>query len=209
MAWWRHNPSLITRSPAHHYAQRILRDHEATLRTRCFSRAPSNTAQHQEHDGARRPEGMTDREWAQLQRYRRWRKILQEHPYKGLFGASEDMLRGKGLTDWEWVYKTFPKWMLQEMDPQEVADQNKNVDKDSHSRLFVQSCVEAEVDSYQDGDTEIGQKPTYRETNNPRSNESQHSHNQISRQPTTNAMSLASYHRPICADRRRLYTGRQ
>ena len=47
--------------------------------------------------------------------------MLQEHPYRGLFGASEDMLRGKGLTDWEWVYKTFPKWMLQETGPQEPS----------------------------------------------------------------------------------------
>jgi hypothetical protein len=148
---------------------------------------------------------MTDREWLQLQRYRRWRQILQEHPYKGLFGASEDMLRGKGLTDWEWVYKTFPKWMLQEMDPQEVADQNKDVNKGGRGRLFVESWVEAEADSNQDGDSEIGQKPTYRETNKLRSNESQHLHNQRSRQPTTNAMSLASYHRPICVDRRRLH----
>lgn len=52
--------------------------------------------------------------------------MLQQHPYKGLFGASEDMLRGKGLTDWDWVYKTFPKWMLQEMDTQEPLNQERN-----------------------------------------------------------------------------------
>lgn len=68
-------------------------------------------------------------EWAQLQHYRSWRKKLQEHPYKALFGASEDMLRGKGLTDWEWVYKTFPKWMLKEMESSEWAEQNKNADR--------------------------------------------------------------------------------
>lgn len=44
------------------------------------------------------------------------------------------MLRGKGLTDWEWVYKTFPKWMLQEMDASEWADQGKNVDKNDRGR---------------------------------------------------------------------------
>ncbi|KAH6612046.1 hypothetical protein C7974DRAFT_90425 [Boeremia exigua] len=126
MAWWRRDPSLWARSPAHRYAQRILRDHEAILRTRCFSRTPSNTAQHQDPDNARRPEGMTDQEWTQLQRYRKWKRLLQEHPYKGLFGASEDMLKGKGLTDWEWVYKTFPKWMLQDMDPQQSVDQDKS-----------------------------------------------------------------------------------
>ncbi|KAJ4370864.1 hypothetical protein N0V86_008557 [Didymella sp. IMI 355093] len=69
------------------------------------------------------------REWTQLQRYRRWKKILQEHPYKGLFGASEDMLRGKGLTDWEWVYKTFPKWMLQEMESHETVNESNNVNR--------------------------------------------------------------------------------
>ena len=68
---------------------------------------------------------MTDQEWMQLQRYRKWKKMLQEHPYRGLFGASEDMLRGKGLTDWEWVYKRFPKWMLQEMDPQEPVREER------------------------------------------------------------------------------------
>ncbi|KAF1361130.1 hypothetical protein EJ07DRAFT_112921 [Lizonia empirigonia] len=133
MAWWRRDPSLWARSPAHRYAQRVLRDHEALLRTRCFSRTPSNAAQHQDHDGGGRPEGMSDLEWTQLQHYMKWKKRLQEHPYKALFGASEDMLRGKGLTDWEWVYKTFPKWMLQEMDASEWADQGKNVDKNDHT----------------------------------------------------------------------------
>ncbi len=55
--------------------------------------------------------------------------MLQEHPYRGLFGASEDMLRGKGLTDWDWVYKTFPKWMLQEMDPHNPVDSDKSTDQ--------------------------------------------------------------------------------
>jgi len=88
---------------------------------------------------------MTDQEWAQLQRYRRWRKILEEHPYKGLFGASEDMLRGKGLTDWEWVYRTFPKWMLQEMDPQEPVDQKKRLDKINSGMLHMyMSCIGAD-----------------------------------------------------------------
>ncbi|KAF1926405.1 uncharacterized protein M421DRAFT_422739 [Didymella exigua CBS 183.55] len=136
MAWWRRDPSLWARSPAHRYAQRILRDHEAALRTRCFSRTPSNTAQHQDHGSTSRPDGMTDQEWAQLQKYRRWRQILREHPYKGLFGASEDMLRGKGLTDWEWVYKTFPKWMLKEMDPQQSVSETKSVNNSDYGRRY-------------------------------------------------------------------------
>ena len=125
MAWWRHDPSVWARSPARRYAERVLRDHEAVLRTRSCSRTPLSTARHQDHDGVTRPEGMTDQEWMQLQRYRKWKKMLQEHPYRGLFGASEDMLRGKGLTDWEWVYKKFPKWMLQEMDPQEPVREER------------------------------------------------------------------------------------
>ncbi|KAF9694013.1 hypothetical protein EKO04_007867 [Ascochyta lentis] len=136
MPWWRGDPSLWARSPAHRYAQRILRDHEAALRTRYFSRTPSNAAQHQDQNDTRRPEGMTDLEWMQLQHYRKWRKRLQEHPYKALFGASEDMLRGKGLTDWEWVYKTFPKWMLREMDPEELADHGKNADKNDRGYRY-------------------------------------------------------------------------
>jgi hypothetical protein len=77
---------------------------------------------------------MSDLEWMQLQHYKKWKKRLQEHPYKALFGASEDMLKGKGLTDWEWVYKTFPKWMLKEMEVDEWADQDKNMKKDGHGR---------------------------------------------------------------------------
>ncbi|KAJ4324048.1 hypothetical protein N0V94_001550 [Neodidymelliopsis sp. IMI 364377] len=44
------------------------------------------------------------------------------------------MLRGKGLTDWDWVYKTFPKWMLQEMDANEQPGQNYNTEKDGYSQ---------------------------------------------------------------------------
>ena len=62
---------------------------------------------------------MTNLEWMHLQHYERWRKRLLDDPYKTLFGASNDMLKGKGLGDWEWVYKTFPKWMLLEMDMQD------------------------------------------------------------------------------------------
>ncbi|UPX20849.1 uncharacterized protein EKO05_0011066 [Ascochyta rabiei] len=79
---------------------------------------------------------MTDLEWTRLQHYKKWRKRLQEHPYKSLFGASEDMLRGKGLTDWEWVYKTFPRWMLREMDSNELADHNKKMDGNLTGRRY-------------------------------------------------------------------------
>jgi hypothetical protein len=58
---------------------------------------------------------MSNLEWMQLQHYERWRKRLQKDPYKTLFGASNDMLSGKGLGDWEWIHKKFPKWMLTDM----------------------------------------------------------------------------------------------
>lgn len=64
-----------------------------------------------------------------------------EHPYKALFGASEDMLRGKGLTDWEWVYKTFPKWMLREMDANEWTEQDGNAKQAARSRLYKVVCL--------------------------------------------------------------------
>jgi hypothetical protein len=97
---------------------------------------------------------MTDLEWNQLQYYRRWRKRLQEHPYKALFGASEDMLRGKGLTNWDWVYKTFPKWMLQEMDANEQPGQSNNTDKDNYCR-FPTTIYLFEADNVQHRDMEI------------------------------------------------------
>lgn len=60
-----------------------------------------------------------------LRRY--WRKRIEEDPYKALFGASEDMLRGRGLDAYiqqqkemhkksiEWVEKMVPKWVLEDM----------------------------------------------------------------------------------------------
>lgn len=58
---------------------------------------------------------------------RRWRKRIEEDPYRALFGASEDMLRGRGLEGYiqrqremhrrgmQWIEKTLPKWMLEDM----------------------------------------------------------------------------------------------
>lgn len=84
---------------------------------------------------------MTDQEWAQLQRYSKWRRMLQEHPYRGLFGASEDMLKGKGLTEWEWVYKTFPKWMFQEVDPKDHLDQGRRANEYNDGRFSANVCT--------------------------------------------------------------------
>ncbi|KAH7072393.1 hypothetical protein FB567DRAFT_201959 [Paraphoma chrysanthemicola] len=133
MGWWRRDPSLLTHSPIHRYAQRVLRDHEAALRTRCFSRTPQNSAQHEDDHSSKRPSNLTNLEWMQLQHYDRWRKRLQDDPYKTLFGASNDMLSGKGLRDWEWVHKTFPKWMLRELDVDETS-QNPKKDASTPSR---------------------------------------------------------------------------
>lgn len=82
---------------------------------------------------------MTDQEWAQSQRHRKWRKMLHENSYKAMFGASEDLLKGKGLTDWEWVYKTFPKWMLQEMGPQDQLDQHNELNNNGNSRTPMEA----------------------------------------------------------------------
>ncbi|KAG9191828.1 hypothetical protein G6011_10562 [Alternaria panax] len=113
MTWWRRDPTF---SPVQRYAQRTLRSHDAALRTRCFSRTPSNPAQHDSNHGNRRPSGMSNLEWLQLQQYQRWRKKLMDDPYQAIFGASNDMLSGKGLKDWDWISKSFPKWMLREME---------------------------------------------------------------------------------------------
>ncbi|KAF2847063.1 hypothetical protein T440DRAFT_216862 [Plenodomus tracheiphilus IPT5] len=112
MSWWRRDPSL---APARQHAQRLLRPHEAALRTRCFSRTLPQHAQHEEDHG-KRPSGMSNLEWMHLQHYKRWQKRFTEDPYNAIFGASNDMLAGKGLKDWEWVNKSFPKWMLREME---------------------------------------------------------------------------------------------
>lgn len=68
---------------------------------------------------------MSNLEWMQLQQYRRWKRRFEEDPYRALFGASEDMLNGKGLKDWEWVHRTFPKWMVKEMGLGEKEQENE------------------------------------------------------------------------------------
>jgi hypothetical protein len=133
MTWWRRDPSLFSRSPVHRYAQRVLRDHEAALRTRCFSRTPSKSIQHEDNGARKRPDNMSNLDWMQLQHYDRWCKRVQDDPYKALFGASNDMLTGKGLMDWEWVHKSFPKWMLSDMEVDEKP-QAKSEEKAKYSK---------------------------------------------------------------------------
>ncbi|KAF1998775.1 hypothetical protein P154DRAFT_602619 [Amniculicola lignicola CBS 123094] len=116
MAWWRRDPSLWCRSALHRYSRQAFRENEAALRSRCFSKSLPSQAQHQDPDDRNRPDGITDLQWVQLQHFRRWKKRVQEDPYRALFGASSDMLQGRGLKEWEWVHKTFPKWLVREMD---------------------------------------------------------------------------------------------
>lgn len=58
-----------------------------------------------------------------------------EDPYQALFGASNSMLSGKGLKDWEWISNSFPKWMLRETNdygdatPQPKREKNMNSSK--------------------------------------------------------------------------------
>lgn len=125
MAWWRRDPTVVSHSPIRRYAQRVLRDHEAVLRTRCFSKSSNKFARLQNDDADKRPEGMSNLDWMQLQRHRRWTKRLRDDPYNAIFGASNDMLNGKGLQDWQWIYKSFPKWMLQEIDVTEASRDNE------------------------------------------------------------------------------------
>ncbi|KAL6711055.1 hypothetical protein ACN47E_006930 [Coniothyrium glycines] len=126
MTWWRRDPSI---SPINRYAQRLLRSHESALRTRCFSRSPSQSAQHEDNDDSKRPSGMSNLEWMQMQHYNRWRKRFTDDPYRALFGASHDMLNGKGLKDWEWIGKTFPRWMSMEMEAEEGASKQSRQSK--------------------------------------------------------------------------------
>lgn len=40
------------------------------------------------------------------------------------------MLNGKGLKDWDWISRSFPKWMLTEMDVPEDAKNKRDKDQD-------------------------------------------------------------------------------
>ncbi|KAF2877406.1 hypothetical protein BDV95DRAFT_664122 [Massariosphaeria phaeospora] len=145
MVWWRRNPALWCRSPIHRYARRTLRDNEAAIRTRCFSRSQPTLAQYKDEDDGKRPTGLSNSDWLQVQHYRRWKRKFQEDPYRALFGASDDMLAGKGLKEWEWVYKSFPRWMVKDMKLNEWLEklggkaEGVNGEKDVFSRKGEQS----------------------------------------------------------------------
>ena len=143
MTWWRRDSTF---SPVQRYAQRLLRSHEAALRTRSFSRTPPQNAQHGDDKGSNRPTGMSNLEWMQLQHYQRWRKKLMEDPYQTLFGASNDMLNGKGLKDWDWISNSFPKWMLKEMGGHEDATSPPKSGQDATSSKRYPRKVEIDHD---------------------------------------------------------------
>jgi hypothetical protein len=84
---------------------------------------------------------MSNLEWMQRQHYESWRKILMDDPYQAIFGSSNARLSGKGLTDWEWINKSFPKWMLREIDSHEelgaLAKRDHDATSDSNSAKKV------------------------------------------------------------------------
>jgi hypothetical protein len=120
----RRDPALWSRTPIHRSTQSTLRP------SRCFSKSSPALARHNDESddhGGKKPEGMSDIDWMRQRHLRRWRKRIEEDPYRALFGASEDMLRGRGLEGYiqrqremhkkglDWVQKAFPKWMLEDM----------------------------------------------------------------------------------------------
>lgn len=117
MAWWRHDPALS--SHPNRLIQRIIRD-QALLQPRRVTRTQFKGTQHHD-DGGKRSLGMSNLEWMQLQHCKRWTKQLRDDPYEAIFGASNDMLTGKGLKDWDWIHRKFPKWILKEMNLEEVS----------------------------------------------------------------------------------------
>jgi hypothetical protein len=144
MTWWRRDKSF---SPVPQYAQRLLRSHESALRTRCFSRTPPKTAQHEDNNGTKRPAGMSNFEWMQRQHYESVRKILVDDPYNAIFGPSNAMLSGKGFTDWEWINKSFPKWMLREMESHEEPASPSKHGKDVMPESKYPKTVEIRSDN--------------------------------------------------------------
>lgn len=73
------------------------------------------------------------------------------------------MLRGKGLTDWEWVYKTFPKWMLQEIDSQETIKEKNGAGKNDHGGHIQASGYRMTDDYRAEVRRQIGESESSRE----------------------------------------------
>ncbi|KAF1980230.1 hypothetical protein BU23DRAFT_548416 [Bimuria novae-zelandiae CBS 107.79] len=139
---WRRDPTLFYRTP-------IRRSTDSILHT--FSTSKPRYARYSDesdNNNGKRPDAMSDQEhleWLRQRYLRRWRKRIEEDPYRALFGASEDMLSGKGLEGYlarqaeihkkgiEWVNKRFPKWMREDMglrDPDEFEIKEEKKAKD-------------------------------------------------------------------------------
>jgi hypothetical protein len=60
----------------------------------------------------------------QLQHRQKWRRRFEQDPYKALFGASEDMLNGKGLKSWQSLVRwKCPKWLIDELGLGKLGDE--------------------------------------------------------------------------------------
>lgn len=123
---WRRDPTLFSRTPIRRSSATVVRS------KRCFSKTRAIYARYNdeaESNDSKKPKGMSDVDWMREMRqrhYRRWKKRIEENPYRALFGASEDMLQGKGLEGYlarqveqrnrrrELMEKALPKWMLED-----------------------------------------------------------------------------------------------
>jgi hypothetical protein len=109
---------------------------------------------------------MSSLEWMQRQHYKAFRKLLVDDPYNAIFGFSNARLSGKGLTDWEWINKSFPRWMLREMESHEEPDKRYKERKGAESELRNPKKIEIRSE-----DPDVPQKrgshfpqPSYRAT---------------------------------------------
>ncbi|KAL5417952.1 hypothetical protein PMIN04_007528 [Paraphaeosphaeria minitans] len=118
------DPAMWSRTPIRHSTRSALRP------SRSFSNTSAASARHNddsENSHGEKPGGMSDLEWMRQRHIRRWRKRIEQDPYEALFGAREEMLRGRGLEGYierqkemhrkglEWVQKALPQWILEDM----------------------------------------------------------------------------------------------
>lgn len=120
MPWWRRDASLWCRSSLRRCSRRALGKDEFVLRTRGFSASKPSSAQHNDEEG-KRPPGLSDAEWMQLQSFRGWKRGLIDDAYGALFGASNDRLKGKGSGPkaWQTLYGPFPKVLKDIFEPEQ------------------------------------------------------------------------------------------
>jgi hypothetical protein len=108
---------------------------------------------------------MSSLEWMQRQHYEAFRKMLVDDPYNAMFGRSNARLSGKGFTNWEWIDKSFPKWMLREMESHEELGPRSKHDKDTTSESQYPKKVEIKnEDIYTKRKESHFPQPSYRTT---------------------------------------------